>query len=319
MKGRKAYHVVVAEPFDSAAVARLEEVGTVTVLEDSGPASLLAAVGGADALLIRSKAHVTARIIEAAPRLKVIGRASPNVDHIDLRAARRRNISVVYAPHVAVASTAEFALAMILSLHRRIPFFDRQVRDGKFESLRTPAGHELSRLTLGLLGVDPVAEILGRICSAAFQMEIAHYDPSGRQPTDFSSRALGLDDLLAQADILSVHLAVSPQTRGLLDASRLARLKPTTLLVNVSRGPIVDTQALAHALKRRQIAGAAMDVYEVEPLPADHPLRSAPHCILTPHVGGATLDASAERFHVTEDVVRVLTGEAPRYPFIEPP
>ena len=119
-------------------------------------------------LLVRSKAHVTARIIDAAPNLKVIGRASATADHIDLRAARRRNIHVVYAPQVAVSSTAEFTLAMIMALHRRLLFFDRQIREGQFDALRTPAGREMSRETLALWGLDPIAERLGVLCTAAF-------------------------------------------------------------------------------------------------------------------------------------------------------
>lgn len=318
MEGSRPYEVVVAEPYDPPAIAHLEQFARVNVLPDSGPDTLLAAVGQADALLIRAKAHITARIIDAAPRLKVIARASPTVDHIDLRAVQRRNISVVYAPHVAVTSTAEFTLAMILALHRRILFFDHQVRQGKFDVLRQPAGRELGHQTLGLLGIDPVAEVLGRMCSAAFALPIIFHDPAGCVPTDFQAKAVDLDELLASCDILSIHLPLTPATKGLLNAQRIARLKPTAIIVNTARGAIIDNIALAQALRKRQIAGAALDVFDIEPLPADHPLRFASNCILTPHVAGATLDASAQRFNVAEDVIRVLRGEPPRHLF-EPP
>jgi D-3-phosphoglycerate dehydrogenase len=314
MPGSKPFHIVVAEPFDPRAVARLEEVGRVTVLADSSPATLVAALPDADALLVRGKAHVTARIIDAAPRLKVIGRASPTIDHIDLRAARRRSIHVVYAPHVAVSSMAEFTLGLILSLHRRILFLDRSVRDGEFESLRAPAGRELCNTTLGLLGLDPVAERLGRMVTSAFDMPVICHDPAGRAPADFTARAVGFDELLAESDIISLHLGLGPATRGAINAQSLAKMKPTALLVNAARGPLVDCTALAQALRKKAIAGAALDVFDSEPLPQDHPLRKAPNCILTPHVAGATLDASSERFTVAEDVVRVLTGQPPTYP-----
>lgn len=319
MAASRKPRIVVAETFSPGAVERLQEHGTVTVLADAAPDTMIAALPDAEALLVRSKAHVTARIINAAPKLKVIGRAGPSVDHIDLRAASRRNISVVYTPHVAVTSVAEFALAMILALHRRLFHFNRFIRQGQFEALRVPAGHELSHCTLGLLGVDPVAERLGRICRAAFGCKVIYHDLTGRAPVDFDGDAVDLDTLLADADILSIHLRLSPETRGFLSAERLALLKSTALLVNTSRGPVIDTVALANALRAKQLAGAGIDVFEVEPLPADHPLRRAPNCILTPHVSGTTLDASAGRDNVAEDVIRVLQGQAPRYPAALPP
>ncbi len=315
MAGTRPFRIVVAEPYDAAALARLQEVGEVTVLTDSAPESLLAAVANADALCVRAKAHVTARIIEAGTNLKVIARASPTVDHIDLRAAHKRSIPVVYAPHVAVVSTAEFTLAVMLAAHRRVCSLDRQMRDGKFDALRAPAGHELCNQTLALLGVDPVAEVLGRMCSAAFGMKILYHDSTGRTPTDFKGTSRTLDELLTEGDILSLHLPASPATKGILNAERIAMLKPNAIVMNTCRGSLIDTTALAHALKRRLIGGAAIDVFETEPLPMDHPLRFVPNCILTPHVAGATLDASADRFNVADDVVRVLTGKLPLHAF----
>ena len=313
MKGSKPYHIILAEPLDPAAVACLEAVGQVNVLDDSAPDTLLRAVSDADALLVRSKAHVTARIIDSAPRLKVIGRASSNIDHIDLRAAKRRNISIVYAPHVAVASTAEYTLALIMLLTRRITFYDSQLREGKFDTLRTPWGREMGRQTVGLLGIDPIAEQLAQLLTNAFKSPLIYHDPTDKTPTTFSAQSVTLDELLAASDVISVHLPLLPTTRGLLNADRLVKMKPTAFLVNTSRGPVIDTVALATALKKRHLAGAALDVFEAEPLPAGHPLRTAPNCILTPHIAGATLDASTARFQVAEDVVRVLKGEPPQF------
>ncbi len=314
MEGNKSYRIVVAEPFDSGAVDRLEQIGDVRILEDSAPQTLIDALEDADALLVRTKAHVTARIIDAAPSLKVIGRASPTVDHIDMRAAKRRNISVVYAPRVAVTSTAEFALGLMISLSRGIPALDRQIREGKFDTLRTPQGHEMAHQTIGLLGIDPVAEALGRMCIGTFGSRTLYHDPNGRTPTDLDAEATDLEGLLTEADIISVHLPLSPATRGLLDADRLALLKQTAVIVNTSRGGVIDTVALAQALRRKHLAGAALDVFETEPLPATHPIRRAPNCVLTPHVAGATLDASAGRYLVADDVVRVLKGQEPQFP-----
>lgn len=314
MRGKTPYRIVVAEPYAPEAIDRLRQIGEVVELTDSSPQSLLSAISDADALLVRSKAHVTARIIDAAPRLKVIARASTNADHIDLRAACRKNISVVYAPHVAVSSTAQFALAMILTLQRRLPQLDRLVREGSFDSLRSPAGRELGKEVLGLFGMDPVADHLARMSQTAFGTQVIYHDPLGREPSQPTGSAVTLDDLLARADILSVHLPPNQEFRQFLNAERLAMLKPTAILVNTSRGNTVDTVALAQALKRGQIAAAGLDVFEVEPLPANHPLRRAPNCILTPHVAGATLDAVDDRYRVTEDVARILQGESPLHP-----
>lgn len=321
MKGGKPFHIVVAEPIeDPVARGRLEEIGEIHELPDVAPQTLIDALQEADALIVRSKAHVTARVLEAAPRLKVIGRASPNVDHIDMKAARRRNVSVVYAPHVAVNSTAEFALAMMLVLVRRIPYFDSELREGRFDAARAPSGTELSRLTVGLLGIDAVAERLAEMCRAAFASAILAHDPTGRAAADYGGtllageRVVELDALFRNADVLSVHLPLAPETRRYVNADRLALMKPTAILINTSRGPTVDTVAVAQALRKKRLGGAGFDVYETEPLPIGHPLRLAPHCVLTPHVGGATLDAVASRFRVVDDVVRVLQGEPPRHP-----
>ena len=318
MNNERPFQIVVAEPFDDAAVTRLKEFGDVSVLEDSGPETLLAAVSKADALLVRSKTHVTSRIIEAAPSLRVIGRASPTIDHIDLRAAKRRNISVVYAPHAAVTSTAEFTLGLILTMQRRIPFLNRQIREGQYDVLRKPIGREMGRETIGLLGLDPVGTKLAAICKQAFASRVICWNPGGRTQREFTGEMVELDDLLAQADILTVHLNSSSETRHFLNADRMAKMKNTAVIINTSRGAIIDTTALAKALKDRVVAGAALDVFESEPLPANHPLRRAPNCVLTPHVGGLTLDAHAGRFHVAEDVIRVLSGERPLYPLEMP-
>lgn len=314
MRGKKPYRIVIAEPYAPDAIDRLRTIGEVTILEDSAPQTILSAVPDCDALLVRSKAHVTARIIEGAPRLKVIARASSNIDHIDLRAAARRNIHVVYAPHVAVTSTAQFAMSLLIALHRRIPHYDRAVREGHFESLRGAIGRELGRARLGLLGMDPVAEHLGRMFRSAFASPVLWHDPLGRTPSEPLGTTTDLDELLGNADLLSVHLPAQPETKHFLNAERLAKLQITAVLVNVSRGSILDLVALASALKKGRLAGAGLDVFEAEPLPPQHPIRRAPNCLLTPHVAGSTLDAADDRYSVAEDVIRILTGESPLHP-----
>lgn len=314
MKGRAPFRIVVAEPFCSSALDRLRTVGQVTVLEDASPDSIIQAVADADALVVRGKAHVTARIIDSAPNLRVIARAAPTIDHIDLRAAKRRDIPVVYAPNASVNSAAEYTMALMLAMQRRVLFFDRQVREGQFDSARQVPVREFRQCTIGMVGLDPVAEQLGRSLVGAFQSKIVFHDPFGEKPSGFEATLLSLADLLQTADIVTLHARLSPETRHMLNAERIGQMKPEAVLINVTRGTLIDTMALATALQRGTIAGAALDVFEIEPLPAQHPIRKAPNCILSPHIGGSTTDAADERFTVTDDVIRVLKGEAPRYP-----
>lgn len=321
MKGTRPYKIVVAESFDGPALARLREIGSVHILENCSPESILAEIPGAHALLVRGKAHVTARIIDAAPDLKVIGRASPSIDHIDLRAAKRRQISIVYTPHVAVNSIAQFTLGMILCLQRKIGYLDRQLRDGKFDLLRSPFGRELGHQTLGLFGIDPVGQALARTCASGFGTSIVYHDPSSSETSivaDIPGEPVSRERLQQEADIITIHLSGSRDSKLRLDGKFFEGMKPTAALINASRGSAVNTVDLAQALRRRTIAGAALDVFEMEPLPLDHPLRTAPNCILTPHVAGATLDANSQRSSVIDDVARVLQGEAPRFEFEVP-
>lgn len=314
MSASGPYRFVVAEPFQAAALERLKPFGDVRELPDSSPQTLLDALTEADALLVRSRTHVTARIIEAAPKLKVIGRASASCDHIDLRVAKQRQIGVVYAPAAATRSLIEFTVAMIVASQRRLLHYDRRLRSGEFASLRQPQARELSRQTIGLLGVNPAGEGVGRIMAEAFGCRVVFHEPTGARPAELRAEEVSFDDLLKTSDVISVHLPLRPSTRQIVNAARLAMMPPEATLVNTCRGALVDTEALAVALKEGRLAGAALDVFETEPLPLNHPLRNAPNCILTPHIGSVTRDSDEAVFDVVDDVLRVLRGEAPRYP-----
>lgn len=302
---------VVAEPILPSALDRLRGLGDVEELADPAPAALAAAISQADALIVRSKTHVTARVLEAAQRLRVIGRAAASVDHIDLRVARERNIDVVYAPHAADRALTEFTVAMILAIHRRLTYYDRHFRAGAYEALRQPEVYELGHLTLGLLGINRVAVSVGRIFSGAFGCRVLVSDPAGSEGPVLVGESVGLEELLKGSDILSIHLSLTTETRGFLNSQRLALLRPTAKIVNVTRGGVVDTNAVSEMLKTRRLAGAAFDVFEAEPLPAGHPLRNAPNCLLTPHIGACTRDVPEAAVDVVEDVLRVLRGERP--------
>lgn len=315
MSERPRPHIVVAEPLHSDVMQHLRQFATVNELKDPTPEELIEAVREADALVIRARSHVTARVIDAATKLRVIGRAGPSLDHIDIKAAQRKKITVVYTPMAQVASTADFTVAMILACSRRIGWYDRKVREGQFETLRTPHGREFGRLTIGLLGGGPVAGEVARIFRAAFHSRVLNHAPEGIEPIAVEGvTPVGMDELLSECDVLSLHLPSTDIFNHLVGEEQLRKMKATACVVNTSRGTVIDNHALGDALKTHRLAGAAIDVFDAEPLPIGHPLRNAPNCTLTPHVAAQTLDAAESYLTVAEDVLRVLNGDAPQYP-----
>lgn len=315
--GESKFKIVVAEPYSDQALARLGEAGSVHVLPDTSPDTLISALEDAHALLIRAKAHVTARVLRSAPHLKVIGRASPQIDHIDLRAAGRQSVRVVYSPQAAVNSCVEHAMALLFALRRRIAHYDHQIRNGKYDALRTPSEYSISAMTVGILGVDPVGDRVGRNLADGFGCRVLYHDPADAKPELLSGNSVDLETLLRASDVVCVFVKSHPSTRGLIDADRLALMRPTAHLVNLSRG-VVDTTAVAQALSTGRLAGAALDAFDSNPLATNHPIRSAPNCILTPNIAGVTIDAIEDRFNVADDVVRVLLGDHPQHEYKVP-
>ncbi|MBC7224981.1 MAG: phosphoglycerate dehydrogenase, partial [Anaerolineae bacterium] len=296
----------------------LAEAGNVIEHHHPTPAQLLDLVRRVDALVVRSRTKVSSQVVEAGRDLRVIARAGAGVDNIDLEAATRRGILVVNAPGANTVAVAEHTMALILALARRIPEADASMHAGRWEKGRLQ-GTELMGKVLGLIG-------LGRIGSAvaqralAFGMEVLAYDPfvSVAHAEALRVRLADLDEVLRQADFLSVHAPATPQTRRLIGAAELAKMKPTARIVNCARGGIVDEAALGQALREGRLAGAALDVFEEEP-PTRSPLLDAPNVILTPHLAGSTLEAQRKvGMSAAEDVVRVLRGEPPRHPVNAP-
>lgn len=314
MSAERGLRFVVAEPFLAKALDRLKQFGSVLELTDSSPQSLLNAITDADALLIRARTHVTARILEAAPRLKVIGRAASSCDHIDLRVARQRQIGVVYAPTAATRSLVEYTVGLILAAQRRLIDYDRRIRSGEFASLRAPVSRELGRMTVGLLGMGLVAESVGKLLATGFGSRVVYADPTGGRPVELAAEEVSVEQLLRESGVVSMHLPLRASTKQFLNATRIAMLSPEAVVVNTTRGGLIDTIALADALKSGRLAGAALDVFETEPLPMNHPIRNAPRCLLTPHVGCVTKDSDEAVFDVVDDVLRVLQGELPLHP-----
>ena len=308
-------HIVFAEEFDSDVVDRARAVGRVTQLDVCDEAALLAAIGDCDALLVRSSARVSRRVIERASRLRVIGRAGVGLDNIDLEAARKREVAVVYTPFAATDAVADLTIGLMIDVVRKITLGDTMVRSGEFDTARQRCiGPELGALTVGIIGLGRIGKAVARRCHGGFGMTVLYDDIIDVKPTDFAATPVEKPELLGRADIVSLHVPLTDQTRGLIDASALARFKRGSILINTSRGAVVDGVAVAGALQGGALGGAALDVFDPEPLPPDHPLMTAPNTIFTPHIGARAPGALARMNAVVDDVLDVLRGKPPRYP-----
>lgn len=245
----------------------------------------------ADALIVRSGVRVTRQLISGAHRLRVIGRAGVGVDNIDVDAATERGIAVLNAPAGNTVSAAELTFALMLALARRLVAADRSIRDGQWARSRL-AGVELQGKTLGLVGAGRIGgEVAKR--ARAFGLHVLACDPylSAERAEALGVQRVSLDELLERADIVSLHVPLTASTRGLIGEAQLQRMKRTAFLINTSRGGVVDEPALVRALEQGRIAGAALDVFAEEPLPAESPLRGAPNLLLMPHLGASTREA----------------------------
>src|SRR5579863_5340340 len=247
----------------------------------------------ADALLVRSATKVTAELLDAAPRLRVIGRAGVGVDNVDLEAATRKGVLVMNTPGGNAPSVAEHALALMLSMARSIPQLNASMHAGKWEKSGS-AGVELRGKTLGLIGLGRVgAEVARR--ARALEMRVVAYDPyvSAERAAEWGAELVPLAELLPQSDYVSLHTALSPATERMINTETLKQMKPGARLVNAARGELVDEAALAEALRSKHLTGAALDVFAEEP-PRNSPLLQMPNVIATPHVGGSTAEAQEE-------------------------
>lgn len=309
-----AHLVVVADPIDKTAVERLRG-GPCRVLDVSGdPSGLRPALADAWGLIVRSRTKVTGDLIAAAPQLSLIARAGVGVDNVDMAAAGSRSIQVVNAPGAATTSVAELTVALYLLLVRGLVPAIASTKAGRWE--RSSHGRELSGRTIGFVGYGRIAREVARR-TVPFGCHAIAFDPYVRR-TDDGTEILALDALLGRADIVSLHAALTPENHHLIGADAIARMKPDAYLVNVARGPLVDEAALLAALKDGKLAGAALDVFEVEP-PRDRALLDLPNVIPTPHIGAMTAEGQARAgSEIVDEVLRALRGE-PLKNLVAPP
>jgi D-3-phosphoglycerate dehydrogenase/(S)-sulfolactate dehydrogenase len=303
-----AARVLVSDDLSPEAVRILSDAGLEVDVKVGLPAAELEAiVGGYDALAVRSATKVTAKLLEKAARLRVIGRAGVGVDNVDLDAATRRGVVVMNTPGGSSVTVAELALAMILSLYRHVPSATASVKAGKWEKKRFQ-GREIAGKTLGVVGIGNIGSVLVDR-ARAMKMRVVAYDPfiTPEAAAKMGAALVDLDTLWREADVVSLHVPLSEQTRHLVRAETLARMKKGAILVNCARGGIVDERALAESLAAGHLGGAALDVFEKEPPPADHPLFALDNLVCTPHIGASTEEAqSAVAVAIAEQLVAYL-------------
>ncbi|GAB4444511.1 MAG: phosphoglycerate dehydrogenase [Chloroflexi bacterium OHK40] len=315
--------ILVTEKIAAEGLEVLSRVARVDVRLDLDRAALLDVIGEYDALVVRSATKVSAELIDAGARLRVIGRAGTGVDNIDVDAATRRGIVVVNAPASNNVAVAELTIGLLISLARRIPQAHASVQAGRWER-GTFVGWEVRGKTLGLVGLGRIGSEVA-VRARALEMYVIAYDPvvSFDRAEQIGVELVTMDELLQRSDVLSIHVPLVDATRGLFDAARISRMKRGAYLINASRGGIVDEEALLAALDAGQLGGAALDVYSIEPPAPDSPLIHHPRVIAVPHIGASTAEAQTSAgTEMAEGVVAALSGATPRYavnaPFVAP-
>jgi len=289
---------VVVEP---DRVYSAEELGTV--------------LAGVDGAILTAFEKLPAGVLEATqPRLRVLSKYGVGIETIDLEAATRLGIAVTNTPGANSLGVAEHTLALMLSLIRHVPRLDRLVRTGRWNDARHLIGGDIEGSTLGMVGFGNVGQLVGRR-AAALGMRVLAYDPylaADRVAAAGATKVDDLDAMLAECDVVSLHMVVTPETRRMFDGARLARLKPGALLVNTARAALVDQDALVEALRSGELGGAALDVHEPEPLGPDSPLYELDNLILTPHHAGTTVRTRERTLtQAAENLVGLLNGRMP--------
>ncbi len=302
--------VLVSDALSDEGLSKLKEHSEVDLKPNITPDELVAEIGAYDALVVRSRSKVTAEVIEAGKKLKVIGRAGVGVDNIDVDKATEKGIIVLNAPHGNTISTAEHAFAMLISLARNIALADSSVKKGEWNRSAF-TGVELNKKTLGIVGMGRIGtEVAKR--ARAMGMKIITYDPyvSAEQAEKVGVEMVLFEDLLKEADFITLHLPMGSSTHHLIGEKELSMMKPGVRIINCARGGLVDEDALFKALQEGKVAGAALDVFEEEP-PVNCDLLKLDNVIVTPHLGALTREAQTNvALQVAEQVIKALQGES---------
>jgi D-3-phosphoglycerate dehydrogenase / 2-oxoglutarate reductase len=305
------YKILITDPLSEHGIQQLLDAPDVEVVRQTNlsPTDLLSVIGDYDALLVRSQTQVTAEVLAAGKKLKVVGRAGVGVDNIDINAATEAGVVVINAPDGNTISTAEHSFAMLMAVARNIPQAHKKLTDGTWDR-KSFQGVELNNKVLGIIGLGRIGtEVAKR--AKAFGMTVLAYDPF---LTEERAKKLGvthatIDDICRQADFITVHTPLTKETRHIISSREFMKMKDGVRIINCARGGIIDEKALYEAILTGKVAGAALDVFEVEP-PVDNPLIGLPQVVVTPHLGASTQEAQENvAVDVSAEILKVLRGE----------
>lgn len=274
---------------------------------------LMQAVKGCDAILIRT-AKISRAVIESADKLKVIARHGVGLDNVDIEAASEKGIYVCNAPTANINSVAEHVVGLMLSVSHFLTAADKALRQGDFQARNRLIGNELLDKTVGLIGCGNIGRLVAQKCALGMGMKVITYDPhAGKLDQDYIEKVDSMEELLKQADYVSLHVPYLPELHHVIDAEKLKMMKPSAYLINAARGGLVDEEALIQTMNANLIAGAALDCFEEEPPPADHPFWQMENVVVTPHMAAHSKEAMV-RMALTpaEEIVRVKNGQEPK-------
>ena len=308
--------ILIVQPIHERGVRVFDERFDVRVASDPSVATVVKEIRGVAGVVVRT-APFPGEIIEAADALKVIGRHGVGVDNIDVKAATEKGIVVVYTPNANATSVAEHTITAIGALAKRAVSYDRATREGRWEIRNSYKAVDLDGKILGLVGIGRIGSMVARRAAAAYNMKVIAFDPYIRPET---ADRLGvsilarMDDVFRQADVVSLHTPLTPETRGLVNEAKFRLMKPTSFLINFSRGEVVDEKALFMALRSGVIAAAAIDVYDPEPPLRDNPLFALENILLSPHSAALTEECVIRMATgAAEGIVDVLSGKKPQF------
>lgn len=315
---RKKFKVLFYESMHQEGTALLEENCDVVYARSYDEKDVIDQAVDVDAIILRANGEVSQKIIAAAPKLKVIGRHGVGLDAIDLEAAKKRGIRVVYTPEANKESVAEHFVALTLMLAKKIRLADIALRNCYWKARYELIGTELRGKTLGVLGFGRIGQQTARICRYGFDMRILYYDPIEFPEAEKEIDASRVDqkNLVKTSDFVSINMPLLPETKHFVNADLLKLMKPTAFLINMARGPIWKEADVVTALEEHWIAGAGSDVYEIEPVSPDNPLIALDNFVGTPHMSAHTEEAMVRMSLVARDVLSVLEGKEPQYPVL---
>ena len=308
--------VLVTEGSDPTPLAWLRERARVVEAAPDAP-GYDAALPEAAGMVVRTYTKVNPALLARCPRLRVVGRGGVGLENIDIRACRARGVEVVYTPDANTLAVGDFVIGLALQLLRPWAFFrDRAYEPGEFKRVRNVfRGSQLDELTVGILGMGRVGRRVGHLAANGFGARVIYHDLLDVRPhLTFPAAAVDKPTLFREADVVTLHVDMRPGNEHLVGGPLLSLMKPTAILINTSRGEVLDDAALAAAVRGRKIAGAAIDVFDPEPPGPDYPLLGLDNVLLTPHMAARTHTAVENMSWVVRDVVDVLNGRPPKYP-----